>query len=477
LSTAGAFSRVIASSKRKVDMSDPAFKSARIVAAEVLGRFDSKRAHAGPILDRLLPETDEKQRATDLVFGAIRNLIAIDRVIGQFSGRPVARIDSALRAIIRVGVYELVYSPETPVYSIVNEAVENTRRTGGKKQTGFVNAVLRSVLRHIAERQTEPGESTARRTLVRSPETGCEFDAALLPDPTSDPATFLSACFSIPPWLAAEWVAQFGPQQAREIALGSNRKPSVYIRVNTLKIDPAHLLERFQKAGVRAEAVGPLDGNMLRILGPQAIAQLPGFAEGSFVVQDLSASGAVRVLDPQPGWTILDLCAAPGTKTTQLAEVTRDEARIVATDIDAERLTRVTENISRLGCRSVTVVPYAEIEPGEAGRFDAILLDVPCSNTGVLARRVEVRHRVRPDSIAELAGMQLALLKKAAKLLADDGKICYSTCSIQKGENGDLVRRFLSVDQRFELAREELTLPSAARFDRDGAYVAILRRR
>lgn len=462
-------------------MSDPAFKSARVVAAEVLQRFDLKRAHAGPILERLLRQTEERQRATDLVFGTIRNLGAIDRVIEQFSGRPVARIDKTLRAIVRTGVYELLYSPDTPVYSVVNEAVNVAKETGGSKQTGFVNAVLRGIVRHIVARESDLRESTVARTLIRTPAAGCELDTDFLPDPTSNYPAYLSSCFSIPRCLVTKWVAEFGPERARQICLGSNRRPSVTIRVNTLRTQPAHLLEQFLEAGVRAEivpAAGDLsDANMLRLLGPQAIAQLPGFAEGLFTVQDLSASKAVRVLDPQPGWAILDWCAAPGTKTTQLAEMTRNAARIVATDIDDERLAKVNENVSRLGCDSVTIVPYAKIEYGRSETFDAILLDVPCSNTGVLARRVEVRYRVTASSVRELAQTQLALLMKAATLLKDDGRICYSTCSIQKEENEELVREFVEADQRFTLAREELALPSAERFDCDGAYVAILQRR
>jgi len=454
-------------------MSEPASKSARTVAAEVLRRFDVRRVQAGPTLDRLLPQTDQKQRATDLVFGTIRNLLAIDRVIEQFSGRCVRRIDKSLLAAIRVGIYELAYIPDTPVYSIVDEAVKIAGHGAGSKQTGFVNAVLRGVVRHIVAREASPRDSSSARTLVQSPQAGCEFDTDFLPDWRSDPAAHLSACFSIPHWLVAGWISKFGPQRAREICLGSNRRPSVYVRVNTLKASPARLLERLRDAGVQGE---PAAG-MIRLLGPHAIAQLPGFVEGWFVVQDLSASRAVPMLDPQPGWAILDLCAAPGTKTTQLAEWTANAARIVATDADAERLTKVTENVARLGCDSVSVVPCAQIECGQHGPFDAILLDVPCSNTGVLARRIEVRYRVRPESVEELARTQLALLVQAATLLKDRGRICYSTCSIQEAENGDVVRRFLAADGGFTLLQEELALPSAEGFDHDGAYAAVLQRK
>jgi 16S rRNA (cytosine967-C5)-methyltransferase len=181
-------------------------------------------------------------------------------------------------------------------------------------------------------------------------------------------------------------------------------------------------------------------------------------------------------LNPQRDWAILDLCAAPGTKTTQLAEATGDAARIIATDNDGRRLDMVKENITRLGINSVRIIPYEDLKSvaAEVGSFDAVLLDVPCSNTGVLARRVEARYRISPEAIGELAVIQAELLRTSAGMVKSHGKICYSTCSIQKEENSELVRSFLKDNPGFELESEELTFPSAEGFDHDGGYAAIL---
>jgi 16S rRNA (cytosine967-C5)-methyltransferase len=478
-------------------MPDSSSLSARAVAAEVLRQFDSRHAYAGPILNRLLSRTSEKQRATDLVFGTIRNLLAIDTVITEFSGRRIERIAKPLLAVIRIGVYELIYCPDSPPYSIVNEAVNTAKHTGGRKQTGFVNAVLRAVLRHIVERWTERATAGAKRTLPQNFENGCAFDTDFLPDPETDLASYLGVSFSLPLWLVEEWLDAFGPERTRDICFGCNRRPSVYVRVNPLKTTEAALLERLTTAGIQAEQVpgigpGMHGGLPLRITAPQSVAQLPGFAEGWFTVQDIAASNAVRLLDPQPGWTILDLCAAPGTKTTQLAEWTHDEAQIVATDIDTKRLTKLDENLARLGLKSVTVTqtpkafgmgPIGPTSNTEGVRtFDAVLLDVPCSNTGVLAKRIEVRFRITPPAVKKLIQTQRDLLEKAVPLVKPGGRICYSTCSIQRAENADLVRTFLEAHPQFELACEELILPSAVRatqasprpFDHDGAYAAIL---
>jgi 16S rRNA (cytosine967-C5)-methyltransferase len=463
-------------------MPAPPSKSARAVAAQVLRQFSSKQAHVGPILNRLLPQTEEKQRATDLVFGTIRNLRAIDVVVTTFSGRRIERINKTLLAVIRVGVYELIHNPQSPPYSIVNEAVNTAKKIGGRKQTGFVNAVLRQIVRHIAKRQTDLAGSDPMRTLVQTSLTGCEFDADLLPDPETSLATYLSTCFSLPQWLVEDWLSEFGPERTRQICFGSNRRPSVYVRVNPLRTTGAELAAQFESVGVNAEAVTWQDDasgpawEMLKVRGPHAVPQLPGFAEGLFTVQDIAAAHAVRLLDPQPDWRILDLCAAPGTKAIQMAELTRDAARIVATDIDAKRLAMVRENLARLSVKCVDVVPYAQCEQGTAEPFDAILLDVPCSNTGVLAKRIEVRYRITLDSLQGLAETQRGLLAKAATLVKPGGRICYSTCSIQRAEDRDVVGEFLGANKQFELAREELILPSAEGFDCDGAYVAILAR-
>jgi 16S rRNA (cytosine967-C5)-methyltransferase len=455
-------------------MPAPQLQSARAVAAETLQRVDPARDYAGTILDRLLSQTDERQRATDLVYGTIRNLLALDAVIARFAGRRPDRIAPPLLSIIRVGIYELVYSPATPVYSIVNEAVNNAHKAGGKKQTGFVNAVLREVVRHIVNREAPLAASNPRRTLVRELDAGCEFDTDFLPDPADSLAEHLSTCFSLPLWLVRDWLDAFGPDQTRQICLASNRRPSLYVRINPLRTTARDLLTRFEQAGIKAEQVPDVTPDMLRVTSPHLVTELPGFSEGLFTVQDLSASQAVKLLQPQPGWTVLDLCSAPGTKTTQIAELTRDSATILATDINPERLERVPENIARLGLKSVTILPYAQLEQGTIGPFDAILLDVPCSNTGVLARRIEARYRLRPESISDLAATQRALLEKAAAFLKPSGRICYSTCSIQKTEDQDVVHDFLKTHNEFQLAQERLTLPSAHPFDHDGAYAAVL---
>ena len=450
--------------------------TARTIATEVLNRFDPERDYAAPILNKLLRQTCEKQRATDLVFGTIRSRCAIDMVIAKLADCSIERIPAKLLNIIRIGAYELIYSPRTAEYSIVNEAVENAKAIVGKKQAGFVNAVLRQITRHIQNRQVPLSQANAQKVLPQTPSTGCEFDSRLLPEPETSPADYLSIAFSLPKWLVADWLTEFGPEKTQQVCFASNRRPGIYIRPNSLITTTQKLAEKFRQADIDFEI--PDDESMLKIKSPQAVDKLPGFAEGLFSVQDITASQAVKALRPCNGWTILDLCAAPGVKTTQLAELTADSAKIIATDIDSQRLERVKENIARLRLNSVSVIAYENLEKviAEIGPFDAVLLDVPCSNTGVLAKRVEARYRVKPKTITELTKIQGELLTAAATMVKPQGKICYSTCSIQKTENSELVGEFLQKNRNFALEAEKLTLPSAQRFDCDGGYVAIIKR-
>jgi 16S rRNA (cytosine967-C5)-methyltransferase len=306
----------------------------------------------------------------------------------------------------------------------------------------------------------------------------------LLPDYETSPGAYLSAAFSLPKWLVTDWLGQFGTELTHQICIASNRKPSIYIRPNRLRTTTQELAEKLRQANIDFEIIPhsrshPAESEPpMKVKSPQAIRELPGFAEGLFTVQDMTSSQAVRILEPQPDWTILDLCAAPGVKTTQLAELTGDAARVLATDISSPRLQELKANTARIGVNRVTIVEYENLkrQAADFGPFDAILLDVPCSNTGVLAKRVEVRHRIQPRAIKRLTKTQSQLLSTAVRLggTKPASKICYSTCSIQRDENSKRVRDFLLHNPDFELEFEELTLPSAEMADHDGGYVAII---
>jgi 16S rRNA (cytosine967-C5)-methyltransferase len=452
-------------------MPEPKPITARGVAAEVLTETRKDKQFAGDALDQY-PKLDNRQKATDLVFGVIKNRPVIDLVIEKVSGIKIVNVPGKILNIIRVGVYELIFCPQAKEYVIISEAVEYAKHIANAKGGGFVNAILRRTQKHIINRQKPAGQSSLRKLIPQTPNTCCEFDMEILPDPDKSPCEYLSCAFSLARWLVRSWFDKYGRQQTEKICFASNRRPSVYLRPNLLKTTAKELAEKLKSAEVDCE-IEP-ESQMIKLTSPKAITALPGFDDGLFTVQDLASSQVVRVLKPRPDWTILDLCAAPGTKTTQLAEATGGHAKIVATDIDDSRLKMVGENITRLGLAGcITTIQYKDA--GKQGGFDCVLIDVPCSNTGVLARRQEVRHRVTENDVKKLTETQMSLLSKAAGLLKPKGIICYSTCSIQPEEDGLLVRGFIKENPAFKLESENLILPSAEPFDHDGGFTAIIK--
>jgi 16S rRNA (cytosine967-C5)-methyltransferase len=466
----------MADSKQRNDNKNHRVVSARSAAAAVLNRFEPQKSNADTLIEAFIEKTTQRQRTTDLVYGTIRNRTALDLVITTFTNRRVKRIPTnppAADNIIRIGAYELIYCPQTPVYSIVNEAVETVKKFAGHKQAAFVNAILRKIASHITNRQSPLSKEIAKRTLPQNTSTGCLFDADFLPDLLNQPADYLSDAFSLPNWLIRNWLEQFSTEQTKQICFASNRRPSIYLRPNVLRTTANDLAEKLTQAGVNIRLI---DDSIIQARAPKQITKLPGFADGLFTVQDPSATIPAKLLGPQTGWKILDLCAAPGTKTTQLAELTNDHAEIFATDIDDGRLAFIEQNIQRLKLKSITVFKYSDLQKiiDNAGLFDCVLLDVPCSNTACLAKRPEVRLRITKKAIQTLAQKQLALLNKASALIKPQGKICYSTCSIQLEENNLLIRDFLKDNSNFTLESEKLTLPFADFPDHDGSYAAIL---
>ena len=415
--------------------------------------------------------TDRRAQAADISFGVTRNCSIIDELIARISAVRPERIKNPLLNILRIAVYELVFTGVEAEYAIVNEAVKAAETEQGGKSAGFVNAVLRKTCRSINNRNAALDDSDAKKTIPKTSLTGCEFIFDILPAAGAD---YLSRAFSLPRWLVRQWLDEFGYEKSREICFACNRRSSIYLRPNTLKITAAELFAKFRAENIACELVTP--EAMIMLNNPGRISALAGFDDGLFSVQDIGTSTAVKILAPQKGQTIVDLCAAPGGKTTQMAEIMQDSGRIIATDINKDRLKNLAQNCTRLKIRSAEIIDYDKIDAllCEIHNVDAVIIDVPCSNTAVLAKRCEVRHRIKQKQIEELSKIQLQLLKKAASIIGIGGKICYSTCSILKQENSRLIQRFLQTDSGFVLEQEKLLLPSAQKPDRDGGYTAII---
>ena len=446
------------------------------MALDVLRRVfaPDSRLFAQDLLTERLGGLSDADRglATDLTYGVIRRKATLDAVIVAYAARDLAQIDPVLRQILRLGLYQLIYQERIPAHAAVDESVRLTKPMGKARAAGFVNAVLRSVTRELTVEATAPVERP-RHALIISASRCCVFRRPVLPSPEQETA-YLAAALSFPEWLIARWRKRFGAKTAHELLTVSNEPAPLFIRPNALKVTRDGLANALGEEGIIATP-SP-SGLTLAVPAHAKIEELPGFAEGWFMVQDDSSAAVAPFLDPRPGETLLDLCAAPGGKACHAAELMENRGRILAVDNDPRRLSMVNENALRL---DIGVIAGAEGEGALFARshpasFDRVLLDAPCSNTGVLRRRVEVRWRLSDRVIADCARQQAVLLDAALHAVRPGGTVVYSTCSIEPEENEAVVRKALTRHPDCTRERSQQLLPAPD--GGDGITMARIRR-
>ena len=378
----------------------------------------------------------------ELTFGVVRWQATLDWLIARRTdGRPQKLL---LQILLRLGLYQMFWLDRVPDHAAVNETVEIAKHHGFGQQAGFVNAVLRN-----CGRERDGIRAQLEQLKNRAPHLG----------------------YSHPEWLCDRWSQRWGADKLAALLHWNNTPPPTFVRVNTLRATPEELAAQFDQEKVlfTPRAFDWIPGDLaFELREHPPITTLPSFQSGHFYIQDPSTLLAVNLLDPQPGERVLDLCAAPGGKTTFAAQRMRNEGTIVAQDSDPTRLELVTENCARLGVTSVLIGAPAEND------FDRVLVDAPCSNTGVMRRRVELRWRIQIAELERLRVLQLDLLNRAASLLKPGGALVYSTCSLEPEENEGVVKEFLSRAPGFQLEIERQLLPFVDKVD--GAFVARMRK-
>jgi 16S rRNA (cytosine967-C5)-methyltransferase len=406
-----------------------------------------------------------------LAYGVLRRRGTLDALLRPLIARPAHRVEPWLWEALRLGTFQLVLMTHIPVHAALHETVELAVDYGRPGARGFLNGILRAVSQLATDRRlTSPGadalplEEGQYRRLARP----------ALPEPATNAVEYLAAAFSLPRWLAERWLARYGWDECLRLGFWFAGPAPVWLRCNRLRLGRTALLQAFAQAGIPAEPGE--HPQAVRLKDSRAIRELPGYDHGWFVVQDESAMRVASAVGPEPGSQLLDLCAAPGGKTTHLAELMDNRGRIIACDIDDRRLQTLADLSARLG---LTIIETRRLHPEcneepPPGPFDAILVDVPCSNTGVLGRRPEVRWRLRPDDFRRLVPLQTKLLIQAGERVRPGGTIVYSTCSIEPEENGQVVRAVLRGLPDLVLEAEEEQVPVRPA---DGAYWARLRRK
>ncbi|MCL6521295.1 MAG: 16S rRNA (cytosine(967)-C(5))-methyltransferase RsmB [Firmicutes bacterium] len=384
----------------------------------------------------------DRHLATELLYGTVRLMRRLDYLLERFSRRPLRLLQPEVRWALRLALFQLSET-SVPEHAAVYETLEALRAAGGKAGVGYANAVLRQALR--------------RREEWSLPE-GAEAEA-------------LAIRHSFPDWLARRWVERYGSGEAERLMRYMNEPPPLTVRVNRLRARPEEALERLRAAGLEAEP-GLTGAQVIRLRGGSP-AELPGWSEGWYQVQSEASFLIGLSVGAKPGERILDVAAAPGGKSTHLAEQTGDRGLVLAVDVDAGRLRRVKENARRLGLRSIRLLAEdarrlaARLEPGS---FDRVLVDAPCTGTGVLNRRPEARWRKRPGDVAAAARLQAQILDGVAPLVRPGGTLVYSTCTLEPEENAATVEAFL---RRWPTFRREALAPwlperLAGRVEREG---------
>jgi len=427
-------------------------------------------------LGRLEPR--EAALATEVGLGAIRHLITIEHVLSRVARYDRRRTDATVRALLSTAAYQIIWLDRIPVYAAVDQAVELASRQVSRRAATMVNAVLRRLSGAIVARSV-PWERLNAAQIRRTWDRACLFQQAVLPPPDESDANVrhLAAATSERTRRYRELATRYGPEQAEQVAWASQAVPVTVVHRNPKRIGTEEFAASLRDL---ADQEIELAGGVAYVPATVNVVDTPLFAMGQAFVQDTTAHLAAEALEARPGERVLDLCAAPGGKSVALALAMQDCGLVLACDLDPERLAQVDENAARLGLSSIRTCPIPAGTEAELERdpFDAALVDVPCSNTGVVARRPEARFGFTVRKLHSLITVQHALLRKAARCVRAGGRLVYSTCSLEPGENEAVVAAFRAEHPHWRLVREQTILPNWGPRPsdwRDGGYYAVLR--
>jgi 16S rRNA (cytosine967-C5)-methyltransferase len=420
--------------------------AARIAAYDTILAVDRGRSDLPTALARArtkLQDDRDRALAGEIATGTLRWQAAFDHVIEQFAGRPTSKLDREILAILRISMFQLLHLDRVPAAAVVDDAVELARKAGKKSASGFVNALLRRVSRERVH----------------------------LPLPDAPPIDLLSITLSHPRWLAERWIARHGVDAAIAWARFDNAPAPLTLRTNTLRATREILTSDLAAAGVEVEPARFAPDALIVTGGNPLLTPLAH--TGAFVVQDEASQLVGAFVAAAPGERILDACASPGGKTTQMANAMGGEGTIVAADVRGRRIELLARTVAESGAANIRVVQAnARAAPPFHEVFDAILVDAPCSGLGTIRRDPDVRWRRTVGDLAVLAAAQLEMLAHLATIVRPGGRLVYSTCSSEPEENEEVVHAFLESHAEFR----RVTPPSfdarpdlAALLDADGA--------
>ena len=402
--------------------------TARSISVEILIDFEDNGVLDYSRANKL--ESRDRAEVREYVQNILRRRSYLDFLIDQFSNVKIDEMKSSLKNILRLGVYDMVFMDSTPDYAAINESVEIAKYSLGSRTGDLTNAILRNLQRDIDN----------------------------LPKPNFEDRTKLVATtFSHPEWLVKRWTERFGEREAFKLMQANNKRPSYYIRVNNLRTKTENFKLRMTKHGIEFEESDWLPG-YFKVDSVAPFISKGWLNKGFCQVQDIAAGFAPYLLDPQPEESVYDLCAAPGTKSVLMSDLMNGEGDILAVDISSERLDKLAESALSYHAENIRV-RRADATEVELDETDAVLLDAPCTGTGVLSKRADLRWRRDQDSLDNAVELQAELLDSAAEMVKKGGRLVYSTCSLEEEENMEQVMSFLDRHDNFEMQSVEGYVP------------------
>jgi 16S rRNA (cytosine967-C5)-methyltransferase len=419
-------------------------KSPRAICLDLLTQVEEEDRHADQILTQSFKHYRhltllDRAFLTELLYGILRWRGRIDWIIRHFSKIPFEKIELEILNILRLGIYQLLFLSKTPSSAATNESVELAKKIRGRGGAGFVNAILRSILR--------------------------EGEEIPYPKINGDPALYISAIQSHPLWLVRRWIEEMGVEETLKVCAANNQIPSLVLRVNTLKIEKAGLIEKLRKTGLKPFPTFFSEEGIL-VRDPPPTSELPRLKEGLYIIQDEASQLVTSILDPKPGERVLDACAAPGGKTSHIAQRMENRGEVYAVDISRAKLHLMEKLCRRLGIDIVTMIKGDAAKPLPVFKeleFDRVLADVPCSGFGTLWRNPDLKWRKLESDIARLSQLQISILNNLSVYVRWGGILVYSTCTVFHEENEDVVQKFLDGHPEFQPDQLSNILPEKNR--------------
>ena len=426
----------------------------RELALKILYKIDKEQAYSNIVLNEMIKQNRKGLNDKDIgliseiVYGVTAWRLTLDEIVKKYSKIKLKKISPWILNVLRMGVYQIIFLDKIPKSAAVNESVNLAKRYGHSSSSNFVNAILRKVEKKDYEEFFQINDDIER----------------------------ISKTTSMPEWIIKELLKDNNVEEVEKICKNSNLKPKITIRINNLKITKKELIYKLEEGNINYEETNYDDFLILEKV--KNIENMDLFKNGFFTIQDISAGLTAKILDPKPGEIVLDACSAPGGKTTYIAEIMKNTGKIEAWDIHEHRTKLVNQNANRLGIEIIkTQVKDASVyDKSLQEKFDKILLDVPCLGIGVIKRKPDIKWQRKIEDIEEITKIQLKILENCSKYLKKEGVIVYSTCSILKEENKDIIYEFLSKNSEFKIIQNDVIniIPDE---EKDGFFICKIKKK